>query len=85
LYYDKLKQVSHFLFYYINQIYDDKIPMLVYKHQIYHRMKLFPVPSLSTAVLNEVISLSNLGLIATNPFSSFILQWARISLCSVEK
>jgi hypothetical protein len=35
----------------------------------YEVASLSNVPSLSTAVLNAVINLSNLGLIATDPFS----------------
>jgi antibiotic biosynthesis monooxygenase (ABM) superfamily enzyme len=52
-----------------------RILMPIYKHQIYHHTMslacLSTIPSLSIAVLNTVISLSNLGFIATSRFSSF--------------
>ena len=55
---------------------------------LYDVASLSRVPSLSTAVRNAVISLSNLsGLIAILPpsFSSIILQCPNIALCSVLK
>jgi SAM-dependent methyltransferase len=42
-------------------------------------------PSFSTAVLSDITSLSNIGLIATISDSINILAWPNISLCSVEK